>query len=131
MCRDAKAPNNTNVLLASIVSRIVRLPTSYLRIQRLKIYEIKILYAVLYECKTWSVTLREGHRLKATEIIVLRKILGPRRRGKYQKTGENYMNKIFMVYTPFITIWVTKLRRLRWIDHVARVGGKGHGYKVR
>ena len=27
------------------------------------------------------------------------------RGGKYQKTGENYTNKIFMVYTPFNIIW--------------------------
>jgi len=52
------------------------------------------------------------------------------RGGKYQKNGENYMNKIFMVYTPFNTIWVNKLRKLRWVDHVARAGGKGNVYKV-
>jgi len=40
------------------------------------------------------------------------------------------VNKIFMMYTPFNIIWVIKLRRLRWVDRVARAGRKGNGYKV-
>jgi len=72
MCRDPKAPNITNVLLASIVLRIVCLPTFYLRIQRLNIYKTRILYAVIFGCETWSLTLREGYSLKAIEISVLR-----------------------------------------------------------
>jgi hypothetical protein len=34
---------------------------------------------VLYGCKTWSVTLREEHRLRAFENRVLRRIFGPKR----------------------------------------------------
>jgi hypothetical protein len=33
---------------------------------------------VLYGCKTWSVILREEHRLRVFENRVLRRILGPR-----------------------------------------------------
>jgi len=34
---------------------------------------------VLYVCETWSLTLREKHRLKVFENRVLRRIFEPRR----------------------------------------------------
>jgi hypothetical protein len=34
---------------------------------------------VLYGCETWSVTLREEHRLRVFENRVLRRIFGPKR----------------------------------------------------
>jgi len=39
----------------------------------------------VYGCETWSLTLREGHRLWVCENRVLRKIFGPKRDGI---TGE-------------------------------------------
>ena len=44
-----------------------------------------ILPVVLYGCETWSLTLREEHRLRVFEKRVLRRIFGPRRDGV---TGE-------------------------------------------
>jgi hypothetical protein len=43
---------------------------------RIKVYQTAILPVVLYWCETWSLTLREEHRLKAFENKVLRKIFG-------------------------------------------------------
>jgi hypothetical protein len=34
---------------------------------------------VLYACKTWTLTLREEHRLRVFENRVLRRIFGPKR----------------------------------------------------
>jgi hypothetical protein len=34
---------------------------------------------MLYGCETWSLTLREEHRLRVFENRVLRKIFGPKR----------------------------------------------------
>jgi hypothetical protein len=34
---------------------------------------------VLYGCETWSLTLREEHRLRVFENRMLRKIFGPKR----------------------------------------------------
>jgi hypothetical protein len=34
---------------------------------------------VLYGCETWSLTLREEHRLRVYENRVLRRIFGPKR----------------------------------------------------
>jgi hypothetical protein len=39
---------------------------------KIKIYRIVILLVVLYGCETWSVTLREEHRLRVFENSVLR-----------------------------------------------------------
>ena len=44
------------------------------------IYIIVILPVVLYGCETWSVTFREGHRLRVLEERVLRRMFGPKRK---------------------------------------------------
>jgi hypothetical protein len=43
---------------------------------KIRIYESVILPAVLYICETWSLTLREEHRLRVFENRVLRRIFG-------------------------------------------------------
>ena len=44
-----------------------------------KIYRTIILSVVLNWCETWSLTLREGHRLRVFENGLLRKIFGSKR----------------------------------------------------
>jgi hypothetical protein len=44
-----------------------------------RICKIIILSVVLYGCETWSLTLREKHRLRVFETRVLRRIFGPKR----------------------------------------------------
>jgi hypothetical protein len=46
---------------------------------KIKIYKTVILPVVLYGCETWSLTLREEHRLRVFENRVLRGIFGPKR----------------------------------------------------
>ena len=46
---------------------------------KIKIYRTIILPVVLYGCETWSLTLREGQRLRVFENRVLREIFGPKR----------------------------------------------------
>jgi hypothetical protein len=43
-----------------------------------------ILPVVLYGCETWSLTLREEHRLRVFENRVLKRMFGPER----EVTGE-------------------------------------------
>jgi hypothetical protein len=57
-----------SLLFSSLLSRNVKV----------KIYKTIILPVVLYGCKTWSLTLREEHRLRVFEKRVLR-IFGPKR----------------------------------------------------
>jgi hypothetical protein len=45
---------------------------------KIRIYKTIILHVVLYGCETWSLTLREEHRLKVFENRVLRRIFGPK-----------------------------------------------------
>jgi len=46
---------------------------------KIKIYRNIILPVVLYGCETWSLTVREEHRLRVFENRVLRRIFGPKR----------------------------------------------------
>jgi hypothetical protein len=52
---------------------------------KVKIYKPIILPVVLYGCETWSLTLREEHRLRAFENRLLRRIFGLKRD---EGTGE-------------------------------------------
>src|SRR5215471_4767172 len=52
---------------------------------KIKMYRTIILPVVLYECETWSLTLREERRLRVFENRVLRRVFGPKRD---EVTGE-------------------------------------------
>jgi hypothetical protein len=52
---------------------------------KVRIYKTIILPVDLYGCETWSVTLREEHRLRVFENRALRRIFGPKRD---EVTGE-------------------------------------------
>jgi hypothetical protein len=46
---------------------------------KVRIYKTIILPVVLYGCETWSLTVREEHKLRVFENKVLRRIFGPKR----------------------------------------------------
>jgi hypothetical protein len=46
---------------------------------KVRIYETIIFHMVLYGCETWSLTLREEHKLRVFGNRVLRRIFGPKR----------------------------------------------------
>jgi len=52
---------------------------SFVFLSNIKMYETTILPFVLCGCETWSLTLREEHRLRMFENRVLRRIFGPKR----------------------------------------------------
>jgi len=52
---------------------------------KIKIYRTIILPVVLYGCETWSLTLREGRKLRVIENMVLKRIFGLTRN---EVTGE-------------------------------------------
>jgi hypothetical protein len=54
--------------------------------------------AVLYGCETWSLTLREEHRLKVFENRVLRRIFGPKRdevTGEWRKLRNEELRDLY------------------------------------
>jgi hypothetical protein len=66
-------------MLPAIQSRTFCLLVCCLKNIKIKIYKAIIFPVVLYGCKTWSLTLREEHRLRVFENRVLRRIFGMRR----------------------------------------------------
>jgi hypothetical protein len=88
---------------------------------KVKIYRTIILPVVLYGCETWSLTLREQHRLRMFENRVLR-IFGPKRdevMGEWRKLHNGELHNLYS--SPDI-IRQIKSRRMRWAGHVARMG---------
>jgi hypothetical protein len=67
--------NSGNACYHSVQSLSSRLLSRNVKV---KIYKTIILPVVLYGCETWSLTLREEHRLWVFENRVLRRILGPK-----------------------------------------------------
>jgi hypothetical protein len=65
---------------------------------KIKICKTIILPAVLYGCKTWSLTLRENHRLRVFENRVLRRIFGLKR-AEVRRDGRNCMMRSSIVCT--------------------------------
>jgi hypothetical protein len=97
---------------------------------KVKVYKIKILPVVLYGCESWSLTLREEHRLRAFENRVLRKMFRPKRdevAGEWRKLHNEELHNLFL--SPNI-IRQIKSRRMKWAGHVARMGEEKELYKV-
>jgi hypothetical protein len=87
---------------------------------------------VLYKYETWFLTLREEHRLKVFENMVLRRIFRPKRDeiiGGWRKVHNEELYNLSS--TPNI-IRMIKSSRMRWETHVARMGEKrGFGGKAK
>jgi hypothetical protein len=65
---------------------------------KIRIYRTIILPVVLYECETWSLTLREEHRLRVFENRVLRRISGPKRdqvTGDWRKLHNEELHNLY------------------------------------
>jgi hypothetical protein len=58
-------------------------------------YKTIILPVVLYGCETWSVSLREEHRVRVFRNRVLRRIFGPKR-DEVQKNGGSCTSRSFI-----------------------------------
>jgi hypothetical protein len=79
---------------------------------------------VLYECETWSQTLREEQRLRASENRVLRRIFGPKRDEVIGGWRKLHNEELRDWYSSPSVILIIKSRRKRWAGHVARKGEK-------
>jgi hypothetical protein len=74
-----------NLLSSSFLSKNIEI----------KIYRIIILPAVFYGCVSWSLSLKEEHRLRVFENRVLRRIFVPKRNkvtGEWRKPHNEELN---------------------------------------
>jgi hypothetical protein len=67
------------VILATIQCRTFCFSSAFQR--RIRAYKNIIFIVVLYGCETWSLILREEHRLRVFEKRMLRRIFGPKKDG--------------------------------------------------
>ena len=101
-----------NILSSSFLSKNVKI----------KIYRTVSLAVVLYGCEAWSLTLREERRLRVFENRVLRRIFGLKRdevTGQWSTLHNEELNDLYC--SPNI-VWMIKSKRMRWTEHVARMG---------
>jgi hypothetical protein len=75
---------------------------------------------VLYGCETWSLTLREEHRLRVFENRVLSRIFGPKREedGSWRKLHNDELLSLYS--SPYI-VRVIKSRRMGWVGYVSQM----------
>ena len=75
---------------------------------------------MLYGCETWSLTLRQEHRLRVFENRILRRIFGPKRDENWE-WRRLHNEKLHSLYRLPNIAKVIKSRRLRWASDVARM----------
>ena len=97
--------------------------SSRLLSKKLKVntYKIIILPVVLYGCETWSLTLRQEHRLRVLENKVLRKIFGAKRDDITGEWRKLHNAELHALYSSPDIIRKLKSGRLRWAGHLARM----------
>ncbi|KAJ4445755.1 hypothetical protein ANN_12440 [Periplaneta americana] len=97
---------------------------------KVRIYKTVILPVVLYGCETWTLTLREEHRLRVFENKVLRKIFGAKRDEVTGEWRKLHNAELHALYSSPDIIRNIKSRRLTWAGHVARMGESRNAYRV-
>jgi hypothetical protein len=97
---------------------------------KIKLYKTIILPVVLYGCETWSLTLREEHRLRVFENRVLRRIFGLKRDEATGSCRKPHNEELHGLYSSPSIIRVIKARRMRWAGHVARMGEVWGAYNI-
>jgi hypothetical protein len=96
---------------------------------KIRIYKTIILPVILYGCETWSLTLREEHRLRVFENKVLRRIFGPKR---VEVTGgwRKLHDELHDLYSSPSIIRIMKSKRMILVRHVARMREKRNAYRL-
>jgi hypothetical protein len=89
---------------------------------KVRIYKTIILPIVLYGCETWSLRLREEHRLRAFENRLLRRVLGLKRDMVTGEWRTLHIEKLHNLYSYPNIIRQVKSRRMRWTGYVTHMG---------
>jgi hypothetical protein len=84
---------------------------------------------VLYGCETWSLTVREEHKLRVFENRVLR-IFGPKSDGVTGEWRKLHNEELHNLHSSSSIIRIIKPRRMTWVGHVAQMGEKRNMYRL-
>jgi hypothetical protein len=84
----------------------------------------------LHGYETWSLTLREEHRLRVFENRVLRRIFGPRKDEVMGEWRKLHCGELHILYSSPDIIRQNNSRRMRWAGHVACMGEGRNVYRV-
>jgi hypothetical protein len=93
------------------------------------IHKTKILLVVLYGCETWSLTLREEHRLRVFKNRMLR-IFGPKRNEGVGGWRKLHNEELHGLYSSPDIIRTIKSRKMKRAGHVASMGKKKNAYSI-
>ena len=111
---------------------------------KIKINKKVILPVVLYGCEAWSLTLREGHRLRVFENKILKRIFGPNRdaNGEWRRMHNEELHSLYRSPNIVRVIKSRRLRcspnivrmiisrRLRWAEHVVKMEEVRSAFKI-
>jgi hypothetical protein len=84
---------------------------------------------VVYGYETWSLALREQHRLRVFENRMLRRIFGPTRNDMMEEWRKLH-DELRDLYSSPSIIKIMKSRKIRWAGHVERMGEKRNAYRL-
>jgi hypothetical protein len=85
---------------------------------------------VLYGCKTWSLTVREEHKLRVFENRVLRRIFGPKKDGVTGGLRKLHNEELHDLCSSPSIIRIIKSRKMRCEGHVARMREKRNACRL-
>jgi len=71
------------------------------------------LLVVLYGCEAWSLTLREGYKLRVFDNRVLRRVFGPKRDDVTGEWKKLHNEELSYLYSLQNIVQVVKSRRMR------------------
>jgi hypothetical protein len=97
---------------------------------KIKTYKTVILPVVLNGCETWSLMLREEHRLRVFENRVLGRIFGPKKNEVTGGRRKLHNEELHGLYSSPVIVRVIKARWMRWAGHVARMGEVRGAYNI-
>jgi hypothetical protein len=97
---------------------------------KVRIYKTIILPVVLYGCETWSLTVKQEHKLRVFENRVLRRIIGPKMDGVTGGWRKLHNEELHNLYTSPSIVRIITSRRMRWVGHVAQMGEKRNVYRL-
>jgi hypothetical protein len=97
---------------------------------KIRIYKTIVLPVVLYGCETWSLTLREEHRMRVFENRVLRRIFRPKRDEVTREWRKLHNEELRDLYSSPSKIRIIKSRMMRWAGHVTRMGEKRNACRL-